>query len=73
MTNSSNQERYPEMRHDRQICVHLACGCTVWARNHPMNRKVTYPCPNNMGHGYRVRWIRWESNGRSGMNQESGQ
>ena len=57
-------------RGDRNnVTVWLSCGCSVAVRNQPMNRKATYPCRSNMGHGYNLRWTRWEDGqGRTGVN-----
>lgn len=43
----------------RIICpylIKLTCGCTVRRRDSPASPKMTFPCPSNLGHGYRVAW-----------------
>lgn len=52
------------------VQVTLVCGCLVNARVTPMNKSATYPCPNNQGHGYRVRWREWWDGDKHGVNDK---
>lgn len=42
----------------------LKCGCAISPLNPPLNPTSRYPCPNSLGHGYRVGWSRYDHNGR---------
>lgn len=44
------------------VTITLVCGDQVTARNQPLSEKSTYHCPANKGHGYVVRWARYQSN-----------
>lgn len=52
------------------VTVWLSCGCTIMLRNVPLNKKSTYPCRNNLGHGYTLLWTKWrDGNGRTKDNR----
>lgn len=62
--------RGPEPGSRNDVTVWLACGCRVKVRNQPVNKRATYPCRSNMGHGYSQAWTRWEDGqGRTGENR----
>jgi len=41
------------------VKVRLVCGCAVSFRIGPLESRAKYPCPSNLGHGYRVAWTEW--------------
>lgn len=47
------------------VLITLTCGHRVKARNRPMNPGTLYPCPMNVGCGYRLEWV-------SFLDEESG-
>lgn len=49
--------------------IELTCGCQRTERNAPINDGVTYPCPSNQGHGYRLGWVRWKRGNVSRANR----
>lgn len=72
MFGNRGRARPPEHAKKRSVCVTLTCGCQVLARSTPMNKRTTYPCPSNAGHGYNLLWIRWRDDGRVGENPDVG-
>lgn len=66
MRNDESWRRVPA-----RFTIWLTCGCSVRKKDLPMGYRVTYPCPNGMGHGYRLRWTRWvDDRDGSGYNPE---
>lgn len=53
----------------RTVMVTLDCGCTTGAMVSPMHKNSKYVCPNNLGHGYNVAWVRYVLNGVTRENQ----
>lgn len=39
------------------IRVTLSCGCVIMKRADPWNYHSKFSCTNNVGHGYRLRWM----------------
>lgn len=68
MKNDESRKRVPA-----GVTVWLTCGCSVRLKDSPMNYRVRYPCPSNLGHGYRLRWTRWQEGGKTGYNPEVSQ
>lgn len=60
----------PRPRAPVSVTIWLTCGCSVRGKTSPMNPRVKYPCPSNLGHGYQVRWARWQDGTKSGYNPE---
>jgi hypothetical protein len=47
-------------RGEKKEIVTLTCGCTrrVWDKPRPGSK---FACPNGLGHGYRLDWVKAES------------
>lgn len=65
MKNDESRKRVPA-----RVTVWLTCGCSVRLKDSPMNYRVRYACPSNLGHGYRLRWTRWQDGAKTGYNPE---
>lgn len=68
MRNDESRKRVPA-----NVTVWLTCGCSLRRKDAPLGYGVRFPCPNGMGHGYRLRWTRWSDGGKSGCNPEVSQ
>lgn len=63
MKNDESRKRVPV-----RVTVWLTCGCAIKRKDRPINYHATYPCQSGLGHGYQLRWTRWEDGDRRGYN-----
>ena len=66
---STGNNPYHRNKHPGTVTVTLVCGCVVTCRNRPMRSSTVYTCPNNLGHGYNVKWRRWAEGDQRGDNK----
>ena len=58
----------PRPRVPARVTVWLTCGCVLRMKDRPISYQARYPCPSNLGHGYRLRWTEWRDGNLDGHN-----
>ena len=55
---------------NNKVSVTLECGHLTTLRSFPMSERSRYPCRNNSGCGYQLRWRKWiDMNGIERLNR----
>lgn len=56
---NSGYDRYKGGRVNDLVSVTLECDHPIKLRTIPMHDNARFPCTNNTGCGYRLRWRKW--------------